>query len=221
MTHFSDGVRVGAVFPAFDGPGVTISPITVYDVVPIALSATAVCASQGVAGAVNLIINGASAVSGVATLDVPRAVSVVSANAGDTAQVITVVGFDAYNQPMTENITLNGVTTVSGQKAFRRITRVAASASTLGNVSVGSTDILGLPLRVAIRNHALTAWDGAFVTTGTFAAADATSPATATTDDVRGTYLPPAATNGVRRLTVYMYSTQENTQVGLYGVTQA
>lgn len=220
MTHFSDGVRVGAVFPAFDGPGVTISPITVYDVVPVALSATAVCAAQAVGGAVNLVINGASAVSGVATFDVPRAVSVV-AGVGDTTQVITVTGFDVYNQPMTENITLNAGTTVSGQKAFRRITRVSSSAATANNVSVGSTDILGLPLRVATRNHALTAWDGAFVTTGTFAAADATSPATATTDDVRGTYLPPTATNGVRRLTVYMYSTQENTQVGLYGVTQA
>lgn len=221
MTHFSDGVRVGAVFPTFAEPGVTISPITVYDVVPVALSATAVCAAQPVAGAVSLIINGASAAAGVATLDVPRAVSVVSANAGDTTQVITVVGFDAYNQPMTENITLNGTTTVSGQKAFRRITRVAASAVTLGNVSVGSTDILGLPLRVATRNYALTAWDGAFVTTGTFAAADATSPATATTDDVRGTFLPPAATNGARRLTVYLFSPNPDTQAGIYGVTQA
>lgn len=220
MTHFSDGVRVGAVFPTFAEPGVAIAPISVYDVVPVALSATAVCAAQAVAGAVNLVINGASAASGVATFDVPRAVSVI-AGVGDTTQVITVTGFDVYNQPMTESITLNAGTTVSGQKAFRRITRVSSSAATANNVSVGSTDILGLPLRVATRNHALTAWDGAFVTTGTFAAADATSPATATTDDVRGTYLPPSATNGTRRLTVYLYAASENTQAGIYGVTQA
>ncbi len=220
MTHFSDGVRVGAVFPTFAEPGVAVSPITVYNVVPVALSTTAVAAAQAVAGAANLLINGASATAGVATFDVPRAVQIVSANAGDTTQTATVTGFDVYGQPMTETIAFNGTTAVSGQKAFFRVTRVAISAVMAGNASVGSTDILGLPIAVASRNFALTAWDGAFVTTGTFAAADATT-ATATTDDVRGTYLPPSATNGTRRLTVYLFCANPNTQAGIYGVAQA
>jgi len=219
MTHFSDGVRVGNIFPVFDGAGVPLVEMVSYDVVPVALSATAVSASQAVAGAGNLTINGASASGGVATFDVPRAVSIV-AGGGDTTQTATVFGYDANNQPMTELIAFNAGTTVSGQKAFRRVTRVAISAATANNVSVGSTDILGLPFRVTSRNYLITAWDGAQVTTGTFAAGDVTSPATTTTDDVRGTFLPPSAANGTRRLTVYIY-VQTGTQVTAYGVTQA
>jgi hypothetical protein len=221
MTHFSDGVRVGAVFPVFAEPGVSVAPISVYDVAPVALSATAVAAAQARGAAGDMTINGASVTAGVAIFDVPRAVSVVSANSGDTTQSATVFGFDVYGQPMSELIAFNGVTTVAGQKAFSRVTRVAVSASTAGNISCGSTDVLGLPIAVSTRNYALTAWDGAFVTTGTFAAAATTSPATTTTDDVRGTYLPPTATNGTRRLTVYLFAQNTNTQVGIYGVAQA
>jgi len=224
MTHFSDGVRVGRYFGnngTATVPGVPLMPISVYDIVPVALSATAVAAAQAVAGAGNLTINGASASGGVATLDVPRAVSVVSSAAGDTTQTATVYGTDAYGVPMTEAIAFNGTTTVAGQKAFKTVTRVAISAALAGNASVGSTDILGLPYRVDSRNYVLTAWNGAFVTTGTFAAADATSPATTTTNDVRGTYLVPDASNGTKRLTVWIYTSDDDTQTGLYGVAQA
>jgi hypothetical protein len=223
MTHFSDGVREGRNF-ANNGtatePGVRMSPINVYNVVPVALSATAVAAAQAVAAAGNLTINGASAAAGVATLDVPRCVSIVSSGAGDTTQVATVIGTDAYGIPMSEAITFNGTTTVAGQKAFKTVTRVAISAALAGNASVGSTDIFGLPFRVNTRNYILTAWNGAFVTTGTFAAADATA-ATTTTDDVRGTYLVPDASNGVKRLTVWTFVFDDDTQAGLYGVPQA
>jgi len=67
----------------------------------------------------------------------------------------------------------------------------------------------------------LTAWDGAFVTTGTFAAAVTTSPATTTTGDVRGTYLVPSASDGTKRLTLWVFVFDNDTQVGLYGVAQA
>lgn len=224
MTHFSDGVREGRNF-ANNGtatePGVRLSPINVYNVVPVALSATAVAAAQAVAAAGNLTINGASATAGVATLDVPRCVSVVSSNAGDTTQVATVFGTDVYGLAMSEAITFNGVTTVSGQKAFKTVTRVAISAALTGNASVGSTDAFGLPIRANTRNYVLTAWNGAFVTTGTFTAADATTPATTTTDDVRGTYLVPDAANGTKRLTLWVFVFDDDTQTGLYGVAQA
>jgi len=223
MTHFSDGVRVGKSF-ANNGtanlPGVPTSPIFVYDVVPATLSATAVAAAQAVAAAGNLIINGASAAGGVATLDVPRCVSIVSSGAGDTTQVATVTGTDAYGLPMSEAITFNGVTTVSGQKAFRTVTRVAISAALAGNASVGSTDAFGLPFRANSRNYVMTNWNGAFVTTGTFTAADATA-ATTTTDDVRGTFLVPDAANGAKRLTLWINISDDDTQAGVYGVPQA
>lgn len=223
MTHFSDGVRAGRNF-ANNGtasePGVFMSPINVYDIVPVTLSATAVAAAQAVAAAGNLTINGASASGGVATLDVPRCVSIVSTNAGDTTQIATVTGTDVYGIPMSEAITFNGTTTVAGQKAFKTVTRVAISAALAGNASVGSTDVFGLPLRANTRNYVLTAWNGAFVTTGTFAGADATA-ATTTTDDVRGTYAVPDAANGTKRLTLWVTIIDDDTQTGIYGVTQA
>lgn len=224
MTHFSDGVRAGRNFVnngTASQPGVFMSPINVYDIVPAVLSATAVASAQAVATAGNLLINGGSATAGVATLDVPRCVSIVSSNAGDTTQVATVTGTDTYGIPTSEAITFNGVTTVGGQKAFKTVTRVAISASLTGNASVGSTDILGLPIRANTRNYVLTAWNGAFVTTGTFAAADATTPATTTTNDVRGTYLVPDASDGTKRLTLWVFVFDDDTQTGLYGVTQA
>jgi hypothetical protein len=223
MTHFSDGVRAGRNF-ANNGtasqPGVFMSPINVYDVVPVAFSATAVAAAQAVAGAGNLTINGASATGGVATFDVPRTITIVSTNAGDTTQTATVTGTDVYGLAMSELIAFNGTTAVTGQKAFKTVTRVAISAALTGNGSVGSTDVFGFPFRANTRNYVLTAWNGAFVTTGTFAAADATV-ATTTTNDVRGTYAVPDAADGSKRLTLWMYIFDDDTQTGLYGVTQA
>jgi len=223
MTHFSDGVRAGRSF-ANNGtasePGVPMSPIFVYDVVPVALSATAVAAAQAVAVAGNLIINGASATSGVAILDLPRTVSIVSSNAGDTTQTATVTGTDAYGLTMSEVIAFNGTSTVTGQKSFKTVTRVAVAPLLAGNASVGSTDVFGLPYRANSRNYVLTAWNAAFVTTGTFAGADATV-ATTTTNDVRGTYAVPDAADGTKRLTLWMFIFDDDTQTGIYGVTQA
>lgn len=104
-----------------------------------------VCAAQAVASATNATINGAYATSGVATLDVPRGLVVDSTNAGDTTQTITVTGTDVYGWGMTETIALNGTTAVEGKKAFKTITEVAVSAALTGNLTVGTTDILGLP----------------------------------------------------------------------------
>lgn len=224
MTHFSDGVRAGRNFAnngTANQPGVFMSPINVYDIAPIALSATAVAAAQAVAGAGNLTINGGQASGGVATFAVARCVSIVSSNAGDTTQTATVTGTDVYGIPMTETIAFNGTTTVNGKKAFKTVTRVAISAALAGNASVGTTDIFGLPIRADSRNYVLTAWNGAFVTTGTFVAADTTSPATATTGDVRGTFAVPDAANGTKRLTLWVFVVDDDTQTGLYGVAQA
>ena len=220
MTHFSDGLRVGGVFPSGLEPGVPISPVFAYAVVPAALSANGVATAQAVAGAANLTLNGALVTSGVAVMDVPRALSIVSTNAGDTTQTATVTGTDVYGQPMTEVITFNGTTTVNGKKAFSKVTRVAISAVMTGNAAVGVSDIIGLPYRATSRDYVLTAQNGAFVTTGTFVGAVTTSPATSTTGDVRGTYVPPAANDGSRVLNIVIF-TVPTTQTTIYGVTQA
>lgn len=220
MTHFSDGLRVGGVFPSNVEAGAPTSPVFVYNVVPAALVANGVAAAQAVSGAANLTLNGGLATSGVATMDVPRAVSIVSSNVGDTTQTATVTGTGLYGTAVSEVITFNGTTTVNGKKAFKTVTRVAISAALVGNGTVGSTDILGLPYRADTRGYVLTSWDAAFVTTGTFVAA-VTATATTTTGDTRGTFVPPSASDAARRLTAWIFMPAVDTQAGLYGVTQA
>ena len=221
MTHFSDGVRAGRNF-ANNGtasePGVFMSPINVYDVVPVALDTDGICAQQTLAGSGSALINGALASSGTVTLDVPR--NVIVDAAGAATAVLTVTGTDVYGIPMSEAITLNGATAVSGKKAFKTITSVAASAAAT-DFFVGTGDVFGLPIRADSRNYVQTAWGGAFVTTGTFTAAVATSPATTTTGDVRGTFAPADAADASKRLTLYVFVADDDTQTGLYGVTQA
>lgn len=221
MTHFSDGVRVGRNF-ALNGtaqvPGAPTSPIYVYDVVPAVLDADGICAQQTLGGAGNALINGALASSGTVTLDVPR--NVIIDAAGAATAVLTIFGTDVYGNAMSEAITLNGTTAVSGKKAFKTITRIAASAAAT-DFFVGTGDVFGLPFRVDSRNYVQTAWNSTFVTTGTFVAAVTTSPATTTTGDVRGTYAVPDAADGTKRLSVWMYIEDADTPTGLYGVAQA
>jgi hypothetical protein len=172
---------------------------------PVALSATAICALQAIAGAANALINGVNAVGGVAYMDVPRAVRVVSAGAGDITQTVTVFGTDAYGQAMRETIALNGTTVVPGKKAFFTVNRVAVSAVMAGNLSVGSTDVLGLPALLPAAGYIVKELqDGAAPTAGTTVAGVATTP-TATTGDVRGTYLPNAATDGTKALQLLVF----------------
>lgn len=200
----------------------------IFDIVPEAKSATAVCAAQAVAGAGNATINGASAVAGVAVFDYARTVNVDSTNAGDTTQTVTVTGTDYYGQLQTETIALNGTTAVAGQKAFKSIIRVAVSAALAGNLTVGNEDVFGLPYRVTDAGYLIgVGWAGALARdAGTFAAADTTSPATATTNDVRGTYAPSSAANGSRRLVIAIGLTAlqagpNATQTAAIGVTPA
>jgi hypothetical protein len=220
MTHFSDGVRAGRNF-ANNGtasePGVFMSPINVYNIVPAALDADGICAQQTLAAAGNALLNGALASGGTVTLDVPR--NVIVDAAGAATAVLTVTGTDVYGIPMSEAITLNGTTAVAGKKAFKTITSIAASAAAT-DFFVGTGDVFGLPIRANSRNYVQTAWNGAFVTTGTFAAADATT-ATTTTGDVRGTFAPADAADASKRLTLWVFVLDDDTQTGLYGVAQA
>jgi hypothetical protein len=221
MTHFSDGVRAGRNFNnngTASEPGVFMSPINVYNVVPAALDADGICAQQTLAAAGNALLNGALASGGTVTLDVPR--NVIIDAAGAATAVLTVTGTDVYGIPMSEAITLNGTTAVAGKKAFKTITQIAASAAAT-DFFVGTGDVFGLPIRADSRNYVQTAWGGAFVTTGTFVAAVTTSPATTTTGDVRGTFAPADAADASKRLTLWVFVADDDTQTGLYGVTQA
>lgn len=187
---------------------------------PVILDTDGICAAQAVAGAGALTIDGALAAAGSASLDVARTLQAVSANAGDTSQVLTVTGTDMYGAAVVEDITLNGTTPVFGAKAFKTVTSVVASAATAGDVTVGTSDALGLPYAIADAGDAFLANEaGANATIGPIVGADTTSPATATTGEVRGTYNPTVVLDGSTSVKLYYFPAGRKT-VSAYGVPQ-
>jgi len=161
---------------------------------PATIDADGICASQSRTGAGALTIDGALASGGKCTLDVPRNV-VVDSGGADTA-VITVTGTDVYGQTMSEAITLNGATAVSGVKAFKTITAVSASATISNGFFMGPGDVLGLPVFLPATGLVLKQLEnGAAPTDGTLVAGSLVAPTT-TSADVRGTYDPNSACNG-------------------------
>lgn len=142
---------------------------------------------------------------------------------------VTVSGFDVYGQAMSEAITSSAAvsTAVSGLKAFYLITSVTVSGATGTALTVGTTNVLGIPVRVAnvayvasVKSNNTLAQDA-----GTFVAAD-TATATTTTGDVRGTYAPATASNGIVRTVMGILLPAiavgpNATRVGALGVTQA
>jgi hypothetical protein len=118
-------------------------------------------------------------------------------------------------------------TAVNGKKAFYQISSITVSGGTVVTVTVGTTDILGLPVRVtnvayiaSVKSNNTLAQDA-----GTFVAA-ATATATTTTGDVRGTYVPATASDGIVRTVMGILLPAiavgpNATRVGALGVTQA
>jgi hypothetical protein len=158
---------------------------------PDVADADGVCASQAGTAATAMSINGALASGGEVTFDVPR--NVVAAWTG--AAVLTVTGEDVYGNEMVES-SASG-TSLTGKKAFKKITSVVPSANITG-ATVGSGDVLGLPVFLPATGFVLKELEnGAAATAGTVVAGDRTSGgATATTGDVRGTYDPNSACDG-------------------------
>jgi hypothetical protein len=209
--------------------------IYVWDVVPQNLQAANIAASQtpAAAGAITLTA-GVSARSivrpdgvSVIQLDCPRAVSIFLTTAG-TARAYTVVGYDFYGQAMSEVITTVANATTSGKKAFYQIVSITGAVGGSGTaITVGTTDLLGIPVRVTDGGYiAHVGWAGAFAIDSGSLVAAVTTTATTTTGDVRGTYDPGSATDGIKRLVVAILLPAiavgpNATRTGAFGVTQA
>jgi hypothetical protein len=225
----------------FDNPSpmsVGVGPlgrIFVWDIVPqaavtnnIATAASPTSAYTLTAGTnvKSVVLNNGS--TGL-QLDCPRAVS-VTIGAGTIAnRNVTINGFDYYGQAMSEVIA-TGTTqsvTVNGKKAFYVVTSATVSGAVGATTALGTTDILGIPVRVfnvayvaSVKSNNTLAQDA-----GTFVAAD-TATATTTTGDVRGTYVPATASNGIVRTVMGILLPAiavgpNATRVGALGVTQA
>jgi hypothetical protein len=206
--------------------------IYVWDVIPQTLQTACVAASQAPSGAGALTLTAGTSTKSVIRpdgttviqLDCARALAV---NTSTTARAVTVSGYDYYGQPMTETITVSVAgTPVNGKKAFYQVSGATITGSATA-VTIGTTDILGIPVRVVDAGYlASVGWANALARdAGTFVQAD-TATATATTGDVRGTYVPSSASNGQRRLVMSIACNAimvgpNATRQGALGVTQA
>ena len=134
-----------------------VGRIYVWDTVPAAKAANNLVTSTTPTVAGSLTITAGAGVTAVTLsngssayqLDVPRAVSVTTGAGSPTSRNFTVSGFDYYGQAMSEVIASSGTasTTVNGLKAFFQITGITISGGTTGAITVGTTDILGCPVR--------------------------------------------------------------------------
>jgi len=210
--------------------------VYIWDAVPQAKLTTNIVAAAITTAATLTLAAGAGVTSVTTTsgatvlqLDCPRAVSTTTGAGSPTTVNITVSGYDYYGQSMSEVIATGTVasTTVSGKKAFYQISSVVSSGASVVTVAVGTTDILGAPLRITDAGYITrVGWNSALAEdAGTFVAA-ATLTATTTTGDVRGTYLPSSACDGIKRLVMGIalpaIAVGPNaTRVGALGVTQA
>jgi hypothetical protein len=148
-----------------------------------------------------------------------KAVSVVGS--APTTAVVTVRGFDYLGQAMTENITLNGVTAVNGNKAFFQVTQLNISALVPAvTVNVGFTIKMGLPYK-AFRVAYEADNGGTFIGAGTLQLPAVNFPQGATSLDPRGMFTPTGTCNGVNTFTAGfdMYNDVDNlNRGGLHGI---
>jgi hypothetical protein len=130
-------------------------------------------------------------------LDVPRNIILTSAG-NDSGITFSVVGMDVYGNTVKETITGANAGIAAGKKAFSSITSIAASAASADTVKIGWGNVLGLPAFLPNAKHILAEFqDGAAATAGTTVAGVQSKP-TATTGDVRGTYVPNAAPDATK-----------------------
>jgi hypothetical protein len=247
MAQFSDDLFLGTaetymgLNSALGNPspmGLGVGPlgrIYVWDTVPVAKATNNIATASVYTSTVTLTAGtGTTSVvrqDGVTVvqLDVPRAVATTTGAGTPTTRNVTISGFDVYGQPMSEVIVTGTVasTTVNGKKAFFQIRSITISGSPVVTVAVGTTDILGSPVRITNAGYiARAGWDNTLAEdAGTFVAA-VTTAATTTSGDVRGTYVPSSAPDGAKRLVVGVLLPAiavgpQATRTGALGVTQA
>lgn len=209
---FTLGVTTSANPTLNQGCG-PLGRVFVYNIQPLTKATANIAALQHPTNGTPLVLTAATGVTKttapdgttVYQFDVPRVPSATtSANMSTIA--VTFKGYDTYWQPMTQTLTLGGsATTVNALKAMYAITSVTPNGTDgTNNVSIGSSDIFGLPFACADVGFILSVkWAETLADdAGTFVAAVQTIPSTAALGDVRGTYLPSSASDGTKRLVI-------------------
>jgi hypothetical protein len=141
---------------------------------------------------------------------------------------VAIVGWDIYGYLTHQTVTLSNASTASSTKTFIAIQSITPAGTLSGsNLSVGVTDLFGLPFYGASSQSSIWGfWNNLIIQgTGTYVAGVTTSPATATTGDVRGTWTPGSASDGTKRLTLWQHPSLSRmvaagVNVGMFGVAQ-
>lgn len=189
------------------------SAATVAAQPPVVGAANNILTSSSITAGTPATLNGTLVTSGTAVMDVAR--NIVAAWTGTA--VLTVSGTDIYGYPQTESS--GSGTSFTGKKAFATITAVNVSANVTA-ATVGTGSKLGLPFK-CITGDIFAYQFGDAADTATFVTSDQTSPATATTGDVRGTVSPNGTLNGSTVFACLLKPNDPSSQVGLFGVTPA
>lgn len=249
MTHFSDDLYLGGYGNSGLTTGTTASAdptlnqgagpagrIFFLNIVPATLGSTNLATHQHMTGSVNLALTAGAGVtlatapdgSGrtVYQFDVPRCVALASPN--DIHLInFKISGFDQYGVATSQTRAGPNANTVNTLKAFYQVLSIVPDTTDASNtVTAGQGDVFGMPFSVADVGYVMPKWAEVLAQdAGTFVVADATTPATVSTGDVRGTYVPSSASNGSRRLVIWMHLTASQvgpsaTQTNLLGVTQ-
>jgi len=164
------------------------------------------------------------------TKAISRAVQIVSGG-NDSGINFTVNGYDLYGFPLSATLAGGNVAAVTTTKAFKYISSVTHTGSVASTVTVGTSDVIGFPMRSDFFGDLAMVYNNTWVTASTgYVAAVQTNPSTATTGDVRGTMLVGTGgigtpTNGTIRLQLYLSPPLANMNIstnvnGLFGVTQ-
>lgn len=102
-----------------------------------AANANAIALGQTLGSAGSLILNGSSVVAGVATLDIPRDISIASTG-NLSGMNFTLIGTDRYGNAQSEVIVGPNNNAVSSVKNYATIRLILASAAVGTNVTVGT-----------------------------------------------------------------------------------
>lgn len=149
----------------------------------------------------------------------------ITSGGNDTGITFTVAGYDLYGYPQTEAITGASGAVASGKKAFKFVTSITPSGAVASTASAGTGDVYGFPLLSSFYGDVNIIWNNANIAINTgYLAADTTSPATSTTGDMRGTYALQSASDGTKRLMVFVSPSINNLALGnpgLFGSTPA
>jgi len=239
----SDDIMLGPVFSGkinSDGPSdmeLGVGPmgrVYLFDVVPLTLQVAGLASgTQNPGSGASFTL---SAGTGVTTqtvgnevryvLDTPRSVTITATGANTATYKIS--GYDLYGQAMSQTLAAPSTSTVSSTKMFKSVVSVANANATAGtnNLTVGYGDSIGLPYKIASRDYVLPGnFNATALALSAFTVADATSPATVSTTDVRGFVALPSAADGTKRLVVCIglpaiACGPNATRVGALGVTQ-